>query len=613
MAPTPPAGDTATGDGWSEYLVVFAHHNMYFNMRFQELEALVGLVGVPSRDLLYVDKPVPTALSASPLALVRLPGEEAARKLCERSVLVKAVLEVWSVGSDFPEAVQAALEAGDSAKARRRSFFAPPRTYQIRVEAFGRTASMEDKREIFNYLRPMFDGDEIADLHNPDTTVWALEEHTHLTDEKTHLGPRQSLPKRVLLGRQVAGGRSLDKKLKSGEKAYFQKYELSQRAVLGPTTLDNELAFIMANCARVQSGTTALEPFCGTGGIMVAMSHFGARITAGEIDIRVVKGWAVAYTKNKDAALEASRGREKVAAPRSAAAPEPNGKASGSDGGRGGAPNGTAVGGAGDGKAAPIGTLLRGNGSMQLGYLSAIGLELHGAACGPTPSASVAPTPSQPSSALVHTERLERDGSVVAGRDIFTNFVQYKLQLPEIVVCDNSTRPWRRLDVGWCDCIVTDPPYGVRAASKKQGRDPGKAAEIREMSGAYIAPKVNYGEDELASDLMSLASETLRDGGRLVFLQPVDLADFLGIDRAASERGGGGKGTLRDSVHPDGGRKKDRRLCISETTRDPLILDEARYPDFVPAHEDMELVGASMQILSGGLGRLLVTMRRRPR
>jgi len=167
----------------------------------------------------------------------------------------------------------------------------------------------------------------------------------------------------------------------------------------------------------------------------------------------------------------------------------------------------------------------------------------------------------------------------------------------------------------------------VRAGAKKQGRDPARGpVEIQDVA-TYIPPKVSYGEDELAEDLLDLASEALRDWGRLVFLAPVDLADFLGIDRAAAERGGGPRrgpgaecawaprirGTLHGTVFPKDGRKKDPRLCISETTRDPLLLDEARYADFLPTHRDMELVGASLQVLSGGLGRLLVTMQRRPR
>ncbi|CAK0900664.1 unnamed protein product [Prorocentrum cordatum] len=109
--------------------------------------------------------------------------------------------------------------------------------------------------------------------------------------------------------------------------------------------------------------------------------------------------------------------------------------------------------------------------------------------------------------------------------------------MPEVVVCDNSMPPWRHPEEGWCDCIVTDPPYGVRAGAKKQGRNSGgRQVEIQDRE-TYIPSKVGYGEDEMAKDLLVLAASALRDGGRLVFLAPVDLADFLGIDRAAAEHG----------------------------------------------------------------------------
>ncbi|CAE7631738.1 TRM11 [Symbiodinium microadriaticum] len=80
-------------DGGREFLVLFAHHNMYFNMRFQELESVAALLGVSTQELYAEEKP--TSLSASMAVLVRLPGGEAdAKKICERSVLVKDRLPV---------------------------------------------------------------------------------------------------------------------------------------------------------------------------------------------------------------------------------------------------------------------------------------------------------------------------------------------------------------------------------------------------------------------------------------------------------------------------------------------------------------------------------------
>eukprot|EP00931_Biecheleriopsis_adriatica_P103833 TRINITY_DN78623_c0_g1_i1.p1 TRINITY_DN78623_c0_g1~~TRINITY_DN78623_c0_g1_i1.p1 ORF type:complete len:605 (-),score=137.00 TRINITY_DN78623_c0_g1_i1:111-1925(-) len=597
MAAAAESHGAGPGEPVKTFLVLFAHHNMYFNMRFQELEALAALLGVNSREELYGED-VPTALSASPLALIRLPGgEAAAKKLCERAVLIKAVLEVWCVGKSCKEVVDAVLAQGSASRTERRRFLAPPTTVQIRLEAFGSTLSMEDKGKMIETLAPLFDGDEVIDLRSPETVLWVLEEHKHQSGEKTHLGPRTSEPDRVLLGRQVAGGRSVNKKLKDGDKCFFHRYDLSQRAVLGPTTLENELAFIMANCALAQSGRCGQDPFCGTGGLLVAMGHFGVQLFGGEIDIRVVKGWRIAYTKNKDAMLEAARSRGLVADQTgSTAADSP---AAGS-------------------QARPPRDR---SAAMGLQYLRDIGLPVQAApAAGAPLQAEVLQAVGQPSKKAnkqPNNPRPEKD-AVLASRgacNIFTNFVQYRMPKPEVVVCDNAMPPWREVPVGWLDFIVTDPPYGVRAASKKQGREPGSHhKEVKDL-GSYIPSKVSYGEDELSRDLLEHAAQCLVDGGRLVFLVPVDLADFLGIDRAATERGDcpGQRETLHDTVYPKGGRKKDPRLNISETTRDPLLLDEKRYEDFIPQHAALRLVGASLQVLSGGLGRLLVSMQRLPR
>lgn len=537
-------------------------------MRFQELEALASILGVP-RDELYVDHPAPTALSESPLVRVRLPGEVAAQKLCERAVLIKAVLKVWGSGVDFAEAVQNGLESPAAALAQRRAVIAPPTTYQIRVAAFGRTVSLEDKRAIMDIMKPLFQGDEIADLRDPATTVWALEEHSHLTQEKTHLGKRSGLPRRVFVGHQVAGGRSTDKKSASGEKAFYSRYELSERAVLGPTTMDNQLAFIMANCACAKPGSIALDPFCGTGGLLIATTHFGAKVYGGEIDLRVIKGWRVAYTKNKEVAQKIAKSRQ--AASRSTQVVDEQKKTSDA--------------------LTPY--------PLTIEHLKDIGI---------APAAAV--------NAETRSSIKDRreDDTAADERHIFTNFYQYGLPTPEIVICDTSVPPWREANRGWLDCIITDPPYGVRAAMKRQGRAEDDPVVIRDAAN-YIPSKVNYGDDELSSDLLQLAATALRDGGRMTFIVPVDLADFLGIDRTA-ERGdkSSARGNFRDVAMPGSGRAhKDKRLVISETTRDPLLLDESRYVDFIPSHSQLELVGASLQVLSAGLGRLLVTLRRRPR
>lgn len=53
----------------------------------------------------------------------------------------------------------------------------------------------------------------------------------------------------------------------------FHDYRLSQRHYLSTTTMDNETAFIMANLAGVVPGSRVCDPFCGSGGILLAGAH----------------------------------------------------------------------------------------------------------------------------------------------------------------------------------------------------------------------------------------------------------------------------------------------------------------------------------------------------
>jgi tRNA (guanine10-N2)-methyltransferase len=53
--------------------------------------------------------------------------------------------------------------------------------------------------------------------------------------------------------------------------------------------MDPELAFIQANLALIHPGTLALDPFCGTGGLLLSAAHFGAHVIGLEIKWDVAK------------------------------------------------------------------------------------------------------------------------------------------------------------------------------------------------------------------------------------------------------------------------------------------------------------------------------------
>lgn len=100
-----------------------------------------------------------------------------------------------------------------------------------------------------------------VNLKNPDHKFWLIE-----TDD---YGVNNGLPpvaeRRIFFGREIGAA---DRKL-------IPTYQLKSRNYLGPTAMDAEVAFLMANQALVEPGKLVYDPFVGTGSILVAAAHFG--------------------------------------------------------------------------------------------------------------------------------------------------------------------------------------------------------------------------------------------------------------------------------------------------------------------------------------------------
>ncbi|VDK51794.1 unnamed protein product [Gongylonema pulchrum] len=66
-------------------------------------------------------------------------------------------------------------------------------------------------------------------------------------------------------------------------------YSLPSRCYIGNTTMDPELSFLQANIAQADNGRLVLDPFCGTGGILLAAAHFGAAVLGSEISYHIAR------------------------------------------------------------------------------------------------------------------------------------------------------------------------------------------------------------------------------------------------------------------------------------------------------------------------------------
>ncbi|KAI9071479.1 hypothetical protein K1719_046556 [Acacia pycnantha] len=207
----------------------------------------------------------------SPFHFVDLPSEDVARNIANRSILVKGMYELWGEGDNYEELKDSILQYPDD---RKFPFLNSNSTFKITVDSFGKVISLQEQKELIQGLSYIpFKGQ--VKLKNPDHNFWLME-----TDD---YGSNNGLPpiiqKRIFFGREIGGA---DRKL-------IPTYQLKSRTYLGPTAMDAEMAFLMANQALATPGKLVYDPFVGTGSILVAAAHFGAMTMGADIDIRVVR------------------------------------------------------------------------------------------------------------------------------------------------------------------------------------------------------------------------------------------------------------------------------------------------------------------------------------
>ena len=114
-----------------------------------------------------------------------------------------------------------------------------------------------------------------------------------IDDYGTSNGLPPVVQKRVFFGREIGGA---DRKL-------LPTYQLKSRRYLGPTAMDAEMAFLMANQSLANTGKLVYDPFVGTGSILVAASHFGAMTMVGN-DSNLSQVWKIIIRKYQGADID---------------------------------------------------------------------------------------------------------------------------------------------------------------------------------------------------------------------------------------------------------------------------------------------------------------------
>lgn len=188
--------------------------------------------------------------------------------------MIKYILEPLSSGNSYEELVD------NIDKERTEESFRQNKTIKFKVESIEKKIKPERQNEIIAMYSPFAPEDIIFDMSTPDQIYMIV--GNSKTDE-------------YYFGLEVACV-----SWKTNKSNYYAKYDLKARPYLGPTSTSHELAFLMANQAELKEGDLVLDPFAGTGSILVACSALGAFCFGSDIDLRVLQGYSVGKKAKKE-------------------------------------------------------------------------------------------------------------------------------------------------------------------------------------------------------------------------------------------------------------------------------------------------------------------------
>lgn len=212
-----------------------------------------------------------------------------------RCRLVRNVMELWGMGPTLNSCVESTKQwiSTEFGKSIYCQVADASQAWKISVHTLGTKFTSEEQagmREHFRFL----DLKGKVRLSDPDHDMVIIREvemnalgspvYPRRNDRRELIPENVSRPPlacyfvRSLCGSRIIKGRGIE------------KFSLRNRKYLGPTSMDAELSFIMTNMAQVKKSSFVLDPFVGTGSILLSCALRGSYCIGTDIDIRVLRG-----------------------------------------------------------------------------------------------------------------------------------------------------------------------------------------------------------------------------------------------------------------------------------------------------------------------------------
>ncbi|CAI2320640.1 unnamed protein product [Caenorhabditis sp. 36 PRJEB53466] len=240
-----------------QVVVIFSQSHV--NFRLAEFEAICSIFAIK----VVQKEPINTT---DHIFVLFFENERQVRQLLSRAILVKFAVQLSIEAVTYTE-----LYAKMHSEPRIiENFNKIDESFALRFFAIGRKKKLDSLERIRTFLDHVPIKNAPISLSAPKNELYLVEEYENPDDEQ---------PKRVFFGKLIGEGRV-------GLKT---RYNLKDRCYIGNTTMDPELSFIQANLAMITAGNVALDPFVGTGGLILPAAEFGAFVAGTEINYQTAR------------------------------------------------------------------------------------------------------------------------------------------------------------------------------------------------------------------------------------------------------------------------------------------------------------------------------------
>lgn len=192
------------------------------------------------------------------------------KKILERSVCAKFVIHLWA-------AADSQSNLNELVKQSRWTYLPEncdiKRSFKFSVYCFGKKVTQESKTEKIESMDFLpFDGPII--MKNPDNIFYLVEYYG------LGLSNKPTEPLKIFFGKWLSNG---------NRKAY-EDFSLKTRKFISNTSMDPLFSIMMANLALVKPNDIIVDPFVGSGSILIGAANMGAYVLGTDIDFLLLHG-----------------------------------------------------------------------------------------------------------------------------------------------------------------------------------------------------------------------------------------------------------------------------------------------------------------------------------